>query len=76
MLILLIWPNSTINLVILPNCSAWNPQDFGFLDPDLQKYADPQIRIQEAKYQPKVALKKIILKPKSELLKRFELFKF
>ena len=28
-------------------------QDFGFLDPDPQKYADPRIRIQEVKYQPK-----------------------
>ena len=27
-------------------------QKFGFLDPDLQKYADPRIQIQEAKYQP------------------------
>ena len=30
-----------------------DPQDFGFLDPDPQKYTDPRIRIQGAKYQPK-----------------------
>ena len=35
-------------------------QKFGFLDPDLQKYADPRIRIQRAKYQPKTE-KKILL---------------
>ena len=35
-----------------------DPQDFGFLDPDLQKYADQQIQIQGAKYQPKTAKKK------------------
>ena len=34
-----------------------DPQDFGFLDPDPQKYADPRIRIHEAKYQPKTATK-------------------
>ena len=34
-----------------------DPQDFGFLDPDPQKYADPRIRIQGAKYQPKTANK-------------------
>ena len=27
-----------------------DPQDFGLLDPDPQKYADPRIRIQVAKY--------------------------
>ena len=36
-------------------------QDFGFLDPDPQKYEDPRILIQGAKYQPKAA-KKITLK--------------
>ena len=36
-----------------------DPQDFGFLDPDPQKYADPRIRIQGAKYQPKIATTKI-----------------
>ena len=34
-----------------------DPQDFGFLDPDPQKSADPQIRILGAKYQPKTAKK-------------------
>ena len=44
-----------------------DPQDFGFLDPDPQKYADPRIRIQGGKYQPKTAKKKnLILKLKSE----------
>ena len=37
-------------------------QDFGFFDPDPQKYADPRIRIQGAKYQPKTAKKKFHLK--------------
>ena len=32
-----------------------DPQDFGFLDPDPQKYADPWIRIQGVKNQPKTA---------------------
>jgi len=32
-------------------------QDFGFLDPDPQKYANPRIRIQGVKYQPKNAKK-------------------
>ena len=38
-----------------------DPQHFGFLDPDpdLQKHADPQIRIQGAKYQPKTVKKKL-----------------
>ena len=31
-----------------------DPQDFGFLDPDPEKYADPRIRKGE-KYQPKIA---------------------
>ena len=36
-----------------------DPQDFGFLDqgPDPRKYADPRIRIQWAKYQPKTEKK-------------------
>ena len=48
--------------------SAWDPdpldpQDFGFLNPylDPQKYADPRIRIQGVKYQPKTAKKTFIL---------------
>ena len=39
--------------------SALDPQDFGFLDPDPQKYADPRIRIHGVKYQPKTAKKKL-----------------
>ena len=54
-----------------PESDPLDPQDFGFLDPDPQKYADPRIRIQGAKYQPKTATKKnLISKPKSELLKK------
>jgi len=48
-----------------------DPQDFGFLDPDLQKYADPRIWIQRVKNQPKTAKKTfLLLKSKSELLKK------
>ena len=51
--------------------SAQDPKDFGFLDPDPQKYADPRIRIQGVKFQPKTAKKTfLLLKPKSELLKK------
>jgi len=40
-------------------------------DPDPQKYADPRIWIQGVKYQPKTAKKTfLLLKPKSELLKK------
>ena len=46
-----------------------DPQDFGILDLNPQKYADPRIRIQGVKYQPKTAKKMLLLKPKSELLK-------
>jgi len=55
-----------------------DPQDFGFLDPDPQKYADQWIMIQGAKYQPKTAKKKnfFLSKPKSELLKKERLQKF
>ena len=38
--------------------------------PDPQKYADQQIRIQGAKYQPKTAKKIFFSKPKSECLKK------
>ena len=38
------------------------PQDFDFLDSDPQKYADPRIRIQGAKYQSKTAKKNFTLK--------------
>jgi len=42
-------------------------------DPNLQKYADPRIRIQGAKYQPRTATKAFLLsKPKSELKERFK----
>ena len=45
-----------------------DPQEFVFLDPDpdLQKYADPQIRIQSVKYQPKTA-KKTFFTPKIKI---------
>ena len=44
-------------------------QDFGFLYPNQQKYADTRIRIQGA--QPKIAKKTCSLsKPKSQLLKK------
>ena len=42
-----------------------DPQDFGFLAPDPQKYADPRIRIQGVKNQPKTAKKKFT--PKTQL---------
>jgi len=46
-----------------------DPQDFGFLDPDPQKYTDPRIRIQGVKYQPKTAKKIfLLLNPNSENL--------
>jgi len=32
-------------------------QHFGFLDSDPQKYADPRIRIHEAKHQPNAVIK-------------------
>ena len=48
-----------------------DPQIFSFMDSDLQKYADPRIRIQRVKYQLKTAKKNfLLLKPKSELLKK------
>ena len=43
-----------------------DPQDFGFLDPDSQKYADPRIRIHGVKYQPKTTKKKFFT-PKPQL---------
>ena len=44
-------------------------EHFSFLDPDLQKYADPRIRIHSAKYQRRTVKRKLLLsKPKSELL--------
>ena len=56
-----------------PDPEPLDPQDFGFLDPDPQKYVDPRFRIQGTKYQPKTAKKKLITKPKSELLKKREI---
>ena len=49
-----------------------DPQDFGFLDPDPWRYADPRIRIQVAKYQLKTAKINpfLLSKPKSELLNK------
>ena len=46
----------------------WIRKILAFLDPDpnLQKYADPRIRIQGAKYQPKTAKNlNLLSKPKS-----------
>ena len=40
-----------------PDPDPLYPQDFGFLDPDPQKYADQRIRIQGVKNQPKTAEK-------------------
>jgi len=51
--------------------SAYDPDP---LDP--QKYADPRIQIQGAKYQPKTAKKTVLLlNPKSELLKKRDIIK-
>ena len=44
-----------------------DPQDFGFLDPDLQKYPDPRIQI---KYRAKTKKNCQLSKPKTELLKK------
>jgi len=53
-----------------------DPQDFGFLDPNPQRYADPLLRIKGVKYQPKTEKKTfLLLKPKSELLKKREIIK-
>ena len=46
-----------------PNSDPFDPQDFGFLESDPQKYADPRIRIQTVKYQPKTAKKKFTFNP-------------
>ena len=34
-----------------PDPNPLDPEHYGFLDPDLQKYADPRIWIQGANYQ-------------------------
>ena len=47
-----------------------NPQHFGFLDPDPQKYANSRFRIKGAKCRPESANKNLLLlKPKSEINK-------
>ena len=51
-------------IIVSLNNSAPDPdpldsQDFGVLDPDLQKYAYPRIQIQGAKYHPKTAKKNV-----------------
>ena len=68
---------SLISLNSAKDPDPLDPQDFGLLDPDPdpQKYADPRIRIQGAKYQPKTAQKNLLSKPKSELLKKERLKK-
>jgi len=43
-----------------------DPKDFGFLDPDPQKYVDRRIRIQGVKHQPKTP-KKIYFTPKPKI---------
>ena len=54
----------------------WLPGS-GYGLPDPQKYADPRIRIQGVKYPPKTAKKTfLLLKPKSELLKKRKIIKF
>ena len=48
------------------NCSALDPQDFDFLDPDPQKNGDPRGKIST-----KTAKKSfLLLKPNSKLLKK------
>ena len=49
--------NSYLSRISAQDPDPLDPQDFGFLDPYSQKYADPRIRIQGAKYQPKTAKK-------------------
>ena len=57
---------STVKYISCRNSGAWDPDPLnlhhiGFLDPDPcpdpEKYADPRIRIQGAKYQPKTGAK-------------------
>ena len=54
-----------------PDPDPLDPQDFGFLylDPETQKYADPRIRIQGAKYQPKTLKTQIWTNEKREIIK-------
>ena len=58
-----------------PNSDPFDPQDFGFLESDPQKYANPRIRIQGAKYQPKTERKKITLKTQIWNIKKREIIK-
>ena len=52
------------------------PEDFGFLYPGPQKYADPRTRIQGVKYQPKTAKKEILLKkPKADFFFKREIIR-
>ena len=58
---------------------AWDPdpldpQHIGFLDLDPEKYEDPRIRIQGAKYQPKTGAK-IFYAQNPNLLKKREIIK-
>jgi len=51
-----------------------DPQDFGFLDPDPQKYVDPWIQIEGVKYQLKITKTNFLLSnPKSQLFKKEKL---
>ena len=54
----------SIRSTIGQSTSTQDPDDFGFLDPDPQKYADPRIRVQ---YQPKTE-EKIFFTPKTQNL--------
>ena len=60
-----------IFLLIVTNAKDPDPldtQDFGFLDPDPQKYADPRIQIQGVKYQPQPkTAKKNVVTPKIQI---------
>ena len=52
-------------------------QDFGFPDPDPQKYVNPQIQIEGEKYQLKTAKTNFVIsKPKTQLFKKREILKF
>ena len=53
-----------------------DPQDFGFLDLDPQKYADPRIRIQGAKSHTKPAIYFLLSKHKSQLFTNERYLKF
>ena len=60
----------SIRSTIGQSTSTQDPDDFGFLDPDPQKYADPRIRVQ---YQPKTEEKNFFtLKPKISFFEKKE----